>query len=369
MKTVLIMCFAKMGSGPAFTLNIAKGFSNSGNRVYCIVSDKISNIEDWKMAEDIKVLYLDTGNRSTFLKKTFSFICIKNKIIDFLDDKIDISIQTFVHPWMQLINYWIKPTHKMAFLHDPYAHSGERKITAIMAFLQYKMTDEIIVLTKEFIPVVTQKYKKEMNNVYFARHGIFDSYRNKSVIESEFSYSNDNINFVFFGRIEEYKGISVLLDSFKKLMEKYDNISLTIAGSGDLTNYKEKINRLNNVNIVNRYIADCEIQSIFTGPNLILVLPYLDATQSGVIPIAIDFEVPIIASDSGGLREQLDDGKIGLFVKPGSVDSLSEKMMEAIECHHVILKQKDLEKEFKKELKWETIATKLVKEIEKREND
>lgn len=358
-----------MGSGPAFTLNIAKGFSNSGNRVYCIVSDKISNIEDWKMAEDIKVLYLDTGNRSTFLKKTFSFICYKNKIIDFLDDKIDISIQTFVHPWMQLINYWTKPTHKMAFLHDPYTHSGERKITAILAFLQYKMTDEIIVLTKEFIPVVTQKYKKEINNVYFARHGIFDSYRNKSVIASEFYYSNNYINFLFFGRIEEYKGISVLLDSFKKVKENYDNISLTIAGSGDIAKYKDKISRLNNVNVVNRYIEDCEIQSIFTGPNLILVLPYLDATQSGVIPIAIDFEVPIIASDSGGLREQLDDGKIGLFVKPGSVISLTEKMIDVIQNPYIIEEQQALERVFKKELSWDSIATKLVKEIEVREND
>ena len=368
MNTVLIMCFSKSGSGPAFTLNLAKGFHKSGCRVYCIISNSMVNIHEWQEEDNFRVLALDTGTRKTIVKKTCGLFLNKKRIVNFLDKEIDISIQTFVHPWMQVINHWVNPKHEMAILHDPCSHSGESKLTAALAFIQYKLAKEIIVLTKEFIPIVSKKYKKALSDIYFIRHGIFDSYRDYSYETNEYNYLKDGINFLFFGRIEEYKGISVLLNSYSSLVNCYSNISLTIAGSGDISKYRDIMDQLPNLNVINRYIDDKEIKSIFTGSNMVLVLPYLDATQSGVVPIAIDFEVPVIASDSGGLKEQLDDGNIGLFVIPGDVDSLTNKMREFVENIQQIDAQKRLEREFKHELLWDNITMKLLSEIEGREH-
>lgn len=53
-------------------------------------------------------------------------------------------------------------------------------------------------------------------------------------------------------------------------------------------------------------MEDEEVESIFSGENLVAVLPYLDATQSGVVLTAMDYGVPVIATDTGGLSEQIE---------------------------------------------------------------
>lgn len=88
---------------------------------------------------------------------------------------------------------------------------------------------------------------------------------------------------------------------------------MTVAGSGDFSKYDSMFKELPQVDIVNRYIEDKEIDNYFSIPNTILVLPYLDASQSGVIPVALEYKIPIIASDAGGLKEQMNNGDFGLF--------------------------------------------------------
>lgn len=367
MTNVLIMCFGKAGAAPGFTLAMGQGFIEAGFNVYYIISNQVQNKNEWDRLIDngTNVLYLDTGDRKTFIKKTIHFlISDKQKILNFLEHKkIDVSIQTFVHPWMNVINHWLAPKHKMAIVHDPQIHSGESIINATLATLQYRYISEIIVLTKSFIPIICKEYGKDEKNIYYMRHGIFDSYQNYISIPEKLIFNKNATNFLFFGRIEEYKGIDVLLEAYSTLKKENPDITLTIAGSGDVKKYSEKISHLDDFLLINRYISDNEIGSLFSEPNIVLVLPYKDATQSGVIPVAIDFNVPIIASESGGLKEQLNDGKLGLFVKPGDIISLKNQM-KSVTNEKVIEEQKQLEKEFRKELQWKEITKKFMDTLE-----
>jgi glycosyltransferase involved in cell wall biosynthesis len=54
-----------------------------------------------------------------------------------------------------------------------------------------------------------------------------------------------------------------------------------------------------------------------------VVLPYTSATQSGVIPIAAAFARPVVATDVGGLPEQLADGRCGVVVPAGNAEALA----------------------------------------------
>lgn len=363
MTNILIMCFGKAGAGPGFTLAMGQGFIEAGFNVYYIVSNQVENKNEWDrlINNGTNVLYLDTGNRKSFIKKTIHFLVFdKKKIVNFLEhNKIDVSIQTFVHPWMNVINHWINPKHKMAIVHDPKIHTGESIINATLATLQYRYISEMIVLTKSFIPIICKEYGKDERNIYYMRHGIFDSYQNYISIPEKLIFDQNATNYLFFGRIEEYKGISVLLEAYSILKRENPNITLTIAGSGNVNKYSEKFSHLEDFLLINRYISDNEIGSLFSGPNVVLVLPYIDATQSGVIPVAIDFNVPIIASESGGLKEQLNDGKLGLFAKPGEVISLKNQM-KIVTNKNVMEEQKKLEREFRKELQWKEIAKKFM---------
>ena len=365
MANILIQCLAKKDAAPAMAICMAKGFAeDKDNMVYCILSDEISNKNDWLADDRLKITFIDTGNKKNFVFKTLKMLLVTTRQLkkQLKNKEFILSIQPFVHPGGALINKSINAKHCMGVCHDPNPHSGESLLNRFFAFVGYSSTNELIVLTRKYADIVRQRFGKP---VYIMKLGIFSNYSSekRNSIESE-----NRINFLFFGRIEKYKGIAVLLNSYKILCEKYEYISLTIAGSGDFSEYNQLVENCNNLSILNRYIRDEEVGNLFEKRNTVLVLPYLDATQSGVVPIAIDFEVPIIASDSGGLREQLDDGKIGLFVKPGSVSSLTEKMKQVIENPNVLNEQIALEVAFKRELSWGSITKKLLDDIGSREH-
>lgn len=364
------MCFAKNGAPPIFLQCMANGFVANKHNVYCVLSAAVRNNDMFlqNISPDVHCLFIDTGDRRTVTWKTFGFLLReKRRILEFIGNgRIDISIQTFVHPWMDIINQWIKPSHAMCINHDPVNHSGEERVTVYLNRVLYALVPETIVMTESFISVIESLYGKKRESVYYMRHGLYDTYKSAQKLMQGKIYRDDCVNFVFFGRIEKYKGLKVLVDSFYALLRDCGNITLSIYGAGDLYEIVEPP-ETDKIHIENRYIEDEEIGDIFSGPNLIAVVPYLDATQSGVIPIAIDYEVPIIASDSGGLREQLDGGTFGELVVPGSVEALKGAMEKLIANPGLLEAQKNAMRAYKKKLAWDVITRELVEEIDKRE--
>ena len=93
------------------------------------------------------------------------------------------------------------------------------------------------------------------------------------------------------------------------------------------------------------------------------MIPYLDATQSGVIPIAYEYEIPIIASNTGGLREQLDDGRIGLLFEAGNEKDLAMQMEYIMDNKIEFDRQAELIKKFRETLNWDVLARQLLKKL------
>ena len=79
--------------------------------------------------------------------------------------------------------------------------------------------------------------------------------------------------------------------------------------------------------------------------------------------IAIELEVPVIASDTGGLKEQLNDGKFGYFCRPGDVDGLYEKMNLLHRDKGRLEIEREKMRAFKSELRWNCLLEKLTNEL------
>ncbi len=67
------------------------------------------------------------------------------------------------------------------------------------------------------------------------------------------------------------------------------------------------------VTVEPRWVPDSEIAGLVAAARAV-VLPYREASQSGVLPIALALGVPVVATDVGGLAEQMGGG--GLLVPP-----------------------------------------------------
>lgn len=121
---------------------------------------------------------------------------------------------------------------------------------------------------------------------------------------------------IYFGFIRDYKGLDLLIEAMKYLDDSY---LLMIVGEvyGEFTKYQQQIDELGLkskiVKFIN-YIPDEEIPVYFSAAD-VCVLTYKSATQSGIVGISYQFDVPVIVTDVGGFKELVEENKTALVVK------------------------------------------------------
>ncbi len=125
---------------------------------------------------------------------------------------------------------------------------------------------------------------------------------------------------LFFGYIRQYKGLDRLIGLLGSDDPVYDNVKLHILGSvsdKDRGVYEELIGkngRKQNIEWDIGYAGPEKVSEAFAHAD-VLVLPYRDATQSAVIPLAYYTRTPVIVNDVGGLSENVSDGRTGFVLK------------------------------------------------------
>ena len=171
-------------------------------------------------------------------------------------------------------------------------------------------------------------------------------------------------NILFFGLIRAYKGLDILLEAFGMLPEGYQ---LIIAGEpyGSYEKYQQIIDRLPNKDRIHadlKYIKDSEVSKYFSAADL-AVLPYRSATQSGISSVSYHFEVPMIVTDVGGLKETIGDRGTGLLSQEGTPEAICKEILRFFSnpkikenCISNIRLEKD-------RLSWKTFADKLTEFI------
>ncbi len=140
----------------------------------------------------------------------------------------------------------------------------------------------------------------------------------------------DKKNLLFFGLIRDYKGLDLLIEAMKHLDDGY---RLIIAGEsyGSFDKYQEQIENIiaadpsaaERIIIFNRYIDDNEVPAFFSASD-ICVLPYKSATQSGITAISLHFEIPVIATRTGGLAETVEEPGIGIIAEEISAEGIAK---------------------------------------------
>ncbi len=132
--------------------------------------------------------------------------------------------------------------------------------------------------------------------------------------------------FLFFGRIEAYKGLRYLLDAGDVLHGRGHVFRLVVAGTGsDLERHRKRIASTAWIELIDRYISAAEVPALFRRATA-AVLPYTDATQSGVSAMAFAHSRPVIASRVGDVPDVVVDGQTGLIVPPRDGEALADAM-------------------------------------------
>lgn len=119
-----------------------------------------------------------------------------------------------------------------------------------------------------------------------------------------------------FGLLRPYKGIDVLLEAWRGI----DDAELWVVGLPKMDLAPLRAAAPPNVRFVSRFVADDEIPAFFSRADLV-VLPYREIDQSGVLFTALAFGAPLLLSAVGGFPEVAATGAAEL-VPPGDAPAL-----------------------------------------------
>lgn len=117
---------------------------------------------------------------------------------------------------------------------------------------------------------------------------------------------------LFFGRIDKYKGLDRAIKAINAFHS--NEIILVVAGKGDVSFLGDLLINKDNIILINRYIDDGEMIYLFRNSSGV-ILPYIEATQSGILPIAYYYGKPVICSDIPGLSQFVIHGQTGFVAK------------------------------------------------------
>ena len=203
--------------------------------------------------------------------------------------------------------------------------------------IQYRLCDHIFVHTQKMKEELCLDFDVAENAVTVIRHPVNDAFSDTELTPAEakqrLGIRDDEKVILFFGRIRPYKGIEYLLDAFRLLScDEQAKYRLIVAGepkkgSEDYLHEIQESVRTDftkgQVILRIQFIPDEEMEVYLKGAD-VLVLPYKEIFQSGVLFLAYSFGLPVVATDVGSFREEIVEGSTGFLCQPGDPAELAK---------------------------------------------
>lgn len=141
---------------------------------------------------------------------------------------------------------------------------------------------------------------------------------------------DDGSTILFFGRIWPYKGIEYLIRAEPLISLRVPDVKIVIAGRGErFGRYRRLMRDAARFELHEYFVSREERDQLFRRASVV-VLPYLDAATSAVIPIAYRHRKPVVVTSVGGLPEAVEDGATGLIVPPRDHVALAEALVRLL---------------------------------------
>ncbi len=350
---VLLICLTRRGGLLHYNDCLAGSLSRCCDvRLICA-----ENAEHAQELPDVDLHTINTGKgaKGTLLK-LFSPQTWKD--IRRLSDEFspDVVHVTSAQEWNPALGMFIHQTLKKPLIytiHDVIHHEGTPFYFRITESLFRGMPDGLVVLTDRGKRILTEKGVPD-DHILVAPHGVYDFFTQYASPEIQ-----EEKEILFFGRIEPYKGVGVLLDAVRPLQDTDPEWTLQIAGGGDISPYAGQLEHPR-IRVTNRFLTDEEVAH-FMQRSAIVALPYLSASQSGVIPTAYAFGKAVVASAVGGIPDMVRDGETGLLVPPDDPEALRSALRRLIDDPALRSRLGEAGRAFAgTELSWASIAEKHI---------
>lgn len=202
--------------------------------------------------------------------------------------------------------------------------------------IQYHLCDHIFVHTEPMKHDLVAEFGVDEENVSVIPHGINNLVPTTDLTPQEargrLGMREEDKTALFFGKIVPYKGLEYLISALTILARADKHVRLIIAGTvkrGSAAYWDRVQEAIADGGIRDQvlqrieFIPDEDVECYFKAADVV-VIPYADISQSGILVTAHNFGLPVIATDVGALRDDVIDDRTGFLCPPRDPAALAQ---------------------------------------------
>lgn len=217
-------------------------------------------------------------------------------------------------------------------IHDVTEHPGDRDTAQLPGWgsrLMARQSDHLIVHGAGLRSAASAAFRKAPERVHVFHHPAIRRYaelaRRRGLKRGT---PAETFTVLLFGRIFTYKGLETLVRAEALLKGDLPEIRFVVAGRGDdPMTLRPQMGDPCRYDIRHGFVEDAEVAQLFTDADLV-VLPYEEASQSGVLHVAAPFGKPVLVTDVGELGPTVRAAGIGRVVPPRDPQALAQAIRE-----------------------------------------
>ncbi len=339
------------GSDRPYVYGLTDALSSIGVRVDLIGSDELDE-PDLRNKPGVTFLNLrgDQRPNAALSAKMYRILAYYSRLIHYAatakpkvfhilwNNKFEVFDRTLLTLYYKLLGKAVVLTaHNVNKLKRDSADTALNQLTLR---IQYRLADHVFVHTPKMKSELMKDFGIPTDRITVIPFGINNSVPDTSLTPKEakerLGIRENRKTILFFGRIKPYKGLEYLIAAFQALIRRHDDYQLIIAGRLEegsegywevLRSEIQEHTKAGQVISRIQFIPDSEIEVYFKGAD-VLVLPYKDIFQSGVIFLGYNFGLPVVAADVGSLKEEILQGTTGFTFSPEDPTDLARALEE-----------------------------------------
>lgn len=314
-----IIYLGRRGGGAKTALQICEELVNSENFAITSIGIRGDN-EIFKEYDQSKVINLfDRLISLGTIKKIIEYFFSPTKLLGALHISSNgFCLVPMISPLGLVIEGMLKARgiKVIRLLHDYEKHPGDSWPPNFLTRRIVKKSSFLIALSEDVASKIRKQNPQIIVSIY--PHPPFG-----------FSKSQINVKFapryiLFVGRIRKYKGVENLIAAFTKL--EINDTELVIAGEGKL-----RVKSNSRIKYINRWLKEEEISGLIENASVV-VFPYIEASQSGILPYCVSINKKIVITPLPGLIEQTSSSANAFKTADLTIDALATSLDIALKA-------------------------------------
>ena len=332
MSKILVLHWGRTAAGPALTLKLAQELIADGRHEVAVSYSGQADLVDEFRELPCPRYEVQTWSSARGVPRAFlSMPLVVRGLRRFMKEHgITTTLVPMEQP-MQSLAAWsfrANGARYVHFMHDASLHPGEQSVVvAGLRRLHLKPVQEMVVFSSAVRDATIENWQKDPSRVHLTDlPPMFSAPEGQG--DRTLSAGKDVVCGMF-GRAVEYKGFDIAVDAVAALRAEGRRVQLRLVGKGVTEFVPEKYRDEPWLHLEDRWIADDEITGLI-GSFDVLLLPYREASQSGVLVESAALGVPSVVTPVGGLPEQLkslEAGEVADSVDPAAVALAIKKLV------------------------------------------